>query len=336
LRELGVQHVYVTPIADDPSWRSIQLAVEVCRIHEVDILHAHMPKSHVLAGIAGCLVHKPVVATVHGMHVTAHELGVTRAVGSHLITNCQEAYIQALAMGLPSERVAHIRNGIDTNLFTPGESKQAFRKSLKVPERSPLLGFVGRLEEEKGPDLFLQAAEYIHYKRPDVHFLIAGEGSMKKQLKKLCMQMRLQQHMHFVGWSTDTLQVYQGLDILVHTSRSDGTSLVLLEAMSCGCPVAGLAVGGVREIIENESTGTLAEAGDCQELGKQIIKLLEEPVALQAMGAAARLRVQNHFNVETNTRRAAEILRDVASKGMNRQQLVINSSGLQEMSVKKN
>src|SRR5688572_23754934 len=68
LRALGVEAVYVTPLADNPDWRSIQLAVEVIKLHKVDVIHAHMPKSHVLAAIAGALVDKPVIATVHGMH----------------------------------------------------------------------------------------------------------------------------------------------------------------------------------------------------------------------------------------------------------------------------
>src|SRR3954449_13132274 len=74
LRDLG-HKVYITPITDDPTWRSVQLAVEVTRLHEIDILHAHMPKAHVLAGLTGCLAHKPVVATVHGMHVSSFEFG---------------------------------------------------------------------------------------------------------------------------------------------------------------------------------------------------------------------------------------------------------------------
>lgn len=117
LWQTGVDNVFVTPIEDDPAWRSIQLAMEVCRLYQIDLLHAHMPKAHVLAGLAGRLVHKPVVATVHGMHITAQELGITRAVNSHLITNCQEAYMQALALGVPVNRVNLVRNGVDTKAF---------------------------------------------------------------------------------------------------------------------------------------------------------------------------------------------------------------------------
>lgn len=326
LRQLGIEDVFITPIADDPPWRSIQLTVEVARLHQIDVLHAHMPKAHVLAGLAGCLIHKPVVATIHGMNVTSHELGITRAVGSHLITNCQEAYTQALAMGVPAERVALVRNGVDPAIFTPDVSGNEFRNAINVPQGTPLVGFVGRLEHEKGPDLFLRAAEYIHQQCPDVHFVIVGSGSMRDYLGDMCAQMRLNEHVHFMGWWANTAYIYPALDLLAHTSRSDGTSLVLLEAMACGCPTVGLAVGGVGEIIENESTGLLAGAGDWQGVGIRVVKLLEQPECLQSMGTAARARVEKYFDVRTNTRGTVEVLRHIVFGGLNGQRFANNSS----------
>jgi glycosyltransferase involved in cell wall biosynthesis len=277
------------------------------------VLHAHMPKAHVLAGIAGCLIHKPVAATVHGMNVTSHELGITRGVGSHLITNCQESYTQALAMGVPSDRVNLVRNGVDISVFTPGNTGEKLRNSINVPEGTPLVGFVGRLESEKGPDLFLRAAECIHHAHPDVHFIIVGDGLMRNHLKEMCTNMRLEKHVHFLGWHTNTADIYSELDILAHTSRSDGTSLVLLEAMGCACPIVGLAVGGVREIIEHESTGLIAGAGDWEGLGMRVIQLLEQPELKKQMGVAARKRVEQCFNVATNTYGTAGILRRLAN-----------------------
>ena len=322
LRQLGVEGVFVTPLADNPEWRSIQMAVEVARLHQVDVLHAHMPKSHVLAGLAGCLIHKPVVATVHGMHVTAHELGVALAVKSHLITNCQETYIQALALGVPEERVNLFHNGVDIEAFTPGKSGKKLRNLINVPAGSTLVGFVGRLEPEKGPDLFLRAAGYVHDVLPDVHFVIVGDGSMLKKLGQMGKQMQLERHLHFVDWSADTAEVYPAFDLMAHTSRSDGTSLVLLEAMACGRPVVGMDVGGVREMIGNEHTGMLVEANDWEALANQIIKLLEQPKLLKLMGAAARKRIEENFNVLTNTRRTAGLLQHVALSSENEQKCI--------------
>jgi len=312
LRQLGVEAVFVTPIADNPEWRSIQMAVEVARLHQVDVLHAHMPKSHVLAGLAGSLLHKPVVATLHGMHVTAHELGVALAAKSHLIANCQETYIQALALGIPAERVNLFQNGVDIQSFRPGKSGKKLLDLINAPDGSTLVGFVGRLEFDKGPDLFIKAAGYIHEVLPDVHFIVVGDGSMLKDLKKMRKQFRLEGHLHFVDWLPDPSEAYAAFDLVAHTSRNDGTSLVLLEAMACGCPVVGLAVGGVREMIESEHTGMLAEPNNWESLATHIIKLLEQPKLLQLMGAAARKRVEENFDVTTNSRSVAELLREVA------------------------
>ena len=312
LREVGVETVYVTPLADNPEWRSIQLAVEVAKLHQVDVLHAHMPKSHVLAALAGSLVNKPVVATVHGMHVTAHELGVALVAKSHLITNCQETYIQAVSLGIPAARVNLFHNGVDIRAFTPGKSGKQFRESINVPAGSTLVGFVGRLEHDKGPDLFLRAAGSVHQEMPNVHFAVIGAGSMLKRLEKISKQMRLERHLHFTDWSTDPGEVYPALDLMAHSSRNDGTSLVLLEAMACGRPVVGMAVGGVREMIENEHTGMLVAPNDWEALATEIMQLLEQPKLLKAMGAAARKRVEEHFNVAVNTRQTAELLKQVA------------------------
>jgi glycosyltransferase involved in cell wall biosynthesis len=328
LRKLGVANVYVTPVEDDPQWRSLQLVMEVARSCEIDLLHAHMPKAHVLAGIVAQFVNKPVVATVHGMHITAHELGITRMVNSHLITNCLEARTQALALGVPAERVNMVRNGVDVNVFKPGIPGDNFRKAIGISSNVPLVGFVGRLEFEKGPDLFLYAAEYIHYHMPDVHFVIAGEGDMRKELTAMCTRFRLQKHVHFVEWYENTAEIYAALNVLAHTSRSDGTSLVLLEAMACECLTAGFSVGGVQEIIENRSTGLLAGPGDWEGLGRRIIQLLEKkPEEIKKMGEAARERVKKYFNVETNTLRTAEILQSIAGAGLSKQKFSGNGNG---------
>jgi glycosyltransferase involved in cell wall biosynthesis len=312
LRTLGIEDIFITPLADNPEWRSIQMAIAVCRLNHVDLLHAHMPKSHVLAGIAGALINKPVVATVHGMHLNAHELGVTLAVGSHLIANCQETYVQALTLGVPPYRVNLYHNGVDIAVFTPAKSGKKLRDLVNVSATTTLIGFVGRLEHEKGPDLFVRAAANVHNIFPDAHFVIVGAGSMLAELERMSKQLGIGENLHLVDWTEDPSEIYPGLDLLVHCSRSDGTSLVLLEAMACGLPVVGIAVGGVREVIENEHTGVVVDANDWERLGFEIMELLKQPTLLKTMGAAARKRVEENFNVLTNTCKTAGLLREIA------------------------
>jgi glycosyltransferase involved in cell wall biosynthesis len=234
-------------------------------------------------------------------------------------------------MGVLAERVNLVRNGVDTSVFTPDRSGNELRNEINVPKGTPLVGFVGRLEHEKGPDMFLRAVDQVHQVRPDVHFVIVGDGVMRNKLEEMCAHLQLDKHVHFVGWRTNTVDIYPALDFLVHTSRSDGTSLVLLEAMSCGCPTVGLAVGGVPEIIENERTGFLAGAGDWEGIAFRIIQLLDQPERVQGMKAAARNRVKEHFDVKTNTRRIAELISHIAFPGINGHAFSNNSTMPQEV-----
>lgn len=327
LRAVGCG-VYVTPIEDDPAWRSIQLAVEVIRLHQIDLIHAHMPKAHVLAGLAGNLTDTPVVATVHGMNLTPHELGICRLTQSTLITVCQEAYTQALAMGVPAERLALIHNGVDLDAFARRHDGAHFRQTVGIPLDAPLVGFVGRLEWEKGPDYFVRAAQRVALARSDVHFVLVGQGRMQGDLEAMIGHMGLRDRIHLAGaWSNPT-EVYPALDILTQTSRSEGMPLALLEAMACSCPVVAFIVGGVREVIENERTGIIVFPNDWEGLSARLLELLADRSRLPALGSAGRERVERLFDLQLSVQRTADLFRQLIQPEAPRQTRAVLSNGI--------
>lgn len=308
LRSLNVA-VFIARMDDDPPWRSIQTAVEIVRNYEVDLIHAHLPKAHALGGLAGALTRTPVVATVHGNTITTHELGIHRTTGTHLIAVCQEAYMQALAMGVPLERVSLIRNGVDVDFYKPSPAaRDAFRASLGISPDVPLVGFVGRIDVEKGPDQFLQAAQIIRAEVPQAHFVLVGTGHQHDRMQGLAGELGLQDVVHFAGLWPDTSQVYPGIDLLLHTSRIEGLPLSLLEAMACGLPVVALAVGGVPEIVEEGRTGLLTGPGDWRGVGVRAIDLLEHPASMRAMGEAGRRRVQAQFELRATVSQTTDLM----------------------------
>lgn len=297
LRGIGAA-VFVARMDDDPPWRSIQAAVEIVRNFNVDLIHAHLPKAHVLAGLAGALTQTPALATVHGNTISTHELGIHRTTGTHLIAVCQEAYMQALAMGVTPERVSLIHNGVDLDVFRPSERvRTAFRASLGIAAETPLVGFVGRIDVEKGPDQFLQAAQVIHAEAPDAHFVLVGAGHQFDRMQQMAAELGLAEVTHFAGLWPDTSKVYPAIDLLLQTSRIEGTPLTLLEAMACELPVVALGVGGVPEIVEEGRTGMLVSPGDWRGVGQRAIDLLEHPARMAAMGQAGRARVRAHFDL---------------------------------------
>jgi glycosyltransferase involved in cell wall biosynthesis len=314
LRGMGAA-VFVARMDDDPPWRSIQAAVEIVRNFDVDLIHAHLPKAHVLAGLAGSLTQTPALATVHGSSITTHELGIHRATDTHLIAVCQEAYMQALAMGVSPDRVTLIHNGVDLDVFRPSERvRSAFRASQGIPPEAPVVGFVGRIDVEKGPDQFLQAAQVIHAEAPRAHFVLVGAGHQYDRMQQMAGELGLSEVTHFAGLWPDTSKVYPGIDLLLQTSRIEGTPLSLLEAMACELPVVALGVGGVPEIVEEGRTGMLVSPGDWRGVGQRAIDLLEHPARMAAMGQAARSRVRSHFDLRAMVAQTTHLMEVVAQR----------------------
>ncbi|MBV9170317.1 MAG: glycosyltransferase, partial [Chloroflexi bacterium] len=203
VRNLGAE-VFVTPMATDPVWRSIQVATEIVRTRGVDVIHAHLPKGAVLAGLVARLTDTPCVATVHERYASDQMLSVARITGTHLLTVCQEAYFHTLSQGIPSQQVSLIPNGVDVDAFTPGPARgAAVRRELGVPSGAPLVGCVARLSPEKGLDRFVRAAEQVHQRRPDVHFAVVGEGYQHQRLIQLSQSLGLGTVMHIPGRSMD-------------------------------------------------------------------------------------------------------------------------------------
>lgn len=326
LKRLGCR-VLILPLKDEPPWRSIQCAVAWIRQFEVDMIHAHLPNAHALAGLAGALTGTPVVATIHGMQVTPLDLSIALTTNTHLLTVCQSAYLQALAMGVANRAVSLIPNGVDLRQFRQ-RSGRTFRRSLGIGKETPLVGFVGRLAWEKGPDRFVRAAEIVHAECPEARFVIVGEGAMEDHLRKMVRQAKLEKCVFLAGLAQDTCMIFPALDIVVQPSRSEGLPLATLEAMACARPVVGMAVGGLPELIQPGTTGFLIDSGelpgissafgnDAEGIAGAVLCLLKRPDLLKQMGQAGRERAEGFFDIEQTVCQTTELFRRLASSRRN-------------------
>lgn len=307
LRDLNCK-LFIAPVEDDPRWRSIQMVVELVRRLGIDLLHAHLPNAHALAGLASALTGTPAVATVHGMEVSTQELGIQRTTGTHLIMVCHQAYLQALTLGIPERKLSLIYNGVATDAAASDPiAGLTFRAAVGVPAGALLVGFVGRLAHEKGPDQFVRAAREVAARRDDAHFVLVGNGPMREELESMIQELGLAQRVHLAGRWDDVRQVYPALDVLAQTSRAEGSSLVLLEAMANKRPVVAIAVGGVLELVEHGATGYITGPGDWQGVAQLIVALLNDSEQRKRMGDAGWERVQNDFSLSQAAHHTAEL-----------------------------
>lgn len=297
LRALDVE-VLIAPMPDDPPWSTLQLATALVAAGGIDLLHAHMPKAHLLAGIVGRLTGKPVLTTIHARQMSLLDLEVHRSAGSHLSVVCRQAYFHALGLGVSAGHLSCETNGVDVDAFQPRPREAStLREELGIPADAVLLGFVGRLSPEKGPSVFARAALLLHSRDPHVHFVFIGEGPMEGELRQLTAQFGLQGRLHFAGLRRDMRSVYPALDVVVSSSNSEAMPLALMEAMACGLPIVATRVGGVPDLVEHGETGWLVGAGEFDDIAGRCAGLVADAALRRRMGERARQRVVERFDL---------------------------------------
>ncbi len=148
---------------------------------------------------------------------------------------------------IPAEKVSVIPNGIDP---LPDSEDAWSRNDLGIEEGQKVLLFVGRLDRQKGIDQLIEAMPTLSGSEHDCHLVCIGIGELEATLKASAGQLGLSNRIHFLGYKQGLKSLYQMADLLVLPSRWEGMPNVVLEALSCGLPVAVTAVEGIQEIQE--------------------------------------------------------------------------------------
>lgn len=199
------------------------------------------------------------------------------------------------------ERVLTILNGIDTGLFAPGPKSPDRLAALGVPAGRLVVGSLGRFDRIKGYDVVLRAFSglALSWRNGEPPWLVlAGEGPEEAELRGLAARLHIGHLVSFPGWQSDVPDVLRALDIFVLGSRSEGTSIGLLEAMSCGiCPVV-TRVGGNADVLGPELEHRLAPSEDPVALAARLRDALVDASRRNRDGMTARARVTTNFSVD--------------------------------------
>ena len=195
-------------------------------------------------------------------------------------------------------KIYTVYNGIDLRAFDPARTDGVVRGRIGVGQGAPLIGIVGRLAPEKDHETFLKAAGLVSNQIPQVNFLVVGSGPLQDKLQRLRGALSLEKQVHFLPNQSDRAQLFAALDLVVVSSRYEGCSNVILEAMAMGKPVIATAVGGNPELILPGQTGLLVPPQDPEGLAEAMMELVRDPDRAQGMGRQGRRRVEEQFGLE--------------------------------------
>ncbi|MBC7755578.1 MAG: glycosyltransferase family 4 protein, partial [Bdellovibrio sp.] len=183
--------------------------------------------------------------------------------------------------------------------------------AVAVPA-APRLVCVGRLCEQKGQLLLIEAAKNLNEQQIDFELILAGDGEMRAKIESLMMQYGLQDKVKITGWisSAEVRSIILSSQMLVLPSFAEGLPVVIMEAMSLRRPVISTYIAGIPELLIHRENGWLCVAGDVNNLTDTMRKALSTPNAtLQKMGDAAYARVVDRHNIDMEAAKLAEHFR---------------------------
>lgn len=245
-----------------------------------DIIHTHLAKAGTLGRIAGSLVKIlfifsnkkiKIFHTYHGHYFYGYFGSVKTKVFIHieraLALVCRNVIIISRRLKddivityriVPERKAVVIPLGFDFNKLTSGrENGRRFRREAGAGPDEKIVGIVGRLTTIKNHDLFLRTAArcLADDAMPPVRFVVVGDGELRGVLERKAHELGIAQRVVFTGWCRDMGYVYAGLDALMLTSINEGTPVTIIEAMAVGIPVVATAVGGIPDLMGDDTEG---------------------------------------------------------------------------------
>jgi glycosyltransferase involved in cell wall biosynthesis len=212
-----------------------------------------------------------------GHHATDRLICVSR-------TERELARQQSIA---PEEWFALVENAIEAADFQQLPDPTAARIELGLDPTRPVVGAVGRLAAQKGLDDLVRAARIVAESGSDAQFVLAGEGEYAGALERMITAHQLEGRVLLAGFYPDVRPVLAALDIYVLSSRFEGLSYSLMEAMAAGLPVVATDVVGNRDLIEDGRSGLLVPPANAPALARTLLRLLNEPVEREKLGLYA-------------------------------------------------
>jgi glycosyltransferase involved in cell wall biosynthesis len=216
-----------------------------------------------------------------------------------IVSNSKAGQESVQKRGIPRDRTKVIYNGINLErLKADQDNIKQLKRQLNISETTKVVGIMGSLSPVKDHATFLKAAVIINRDTPDTRFAILGDGPLRHDLENLSQELGIASKTIFLGHQRDVVNYLSLFDVAVLTSKTEGCSNSLLEAMALGKPVVATDVGGNRELVRQGYNGILVPFGDAEAVAKATLSLVHDPKVSREMGQRAKEMVVNQFSLK--------------------------------------
>ena len=250
-----------------------------------DIVYAHSSKAGAIARVADIGLKNRCVYNPHGwafnMRCSAKKKAIYTMIEKIAAPFCDKIICisdaekqSALDKKICKEdKLQVIFNGVDIEAYENGAHGAVKRQDLNIPEDAFVVGMVGRISQQKAPDVFIKMAKQVKDEVPNAHFIIVGNGNQEDEIRKYAKDNGFSDSLHITGWVDNPMSYVELFDVACLLSRWEGFGLVLPEYMMAGKPIVASKVDAIPNIIKDGENGLLVEVDNAKETSKAILKI---------------------------------------------------------------
>ena len=285
------------------------------REQRVDIVQTHHLQSLVYGGLPARLVGARLVHTEHDVQTFTQRPRLIRllrwlgplvhrfvAIDQHLADFLRDQ------VRLPAQRIEVIRNGVDLSRFQPAHCQP------ESTGRPFVVGWVGRLEPPKRPDVLVDALAQLAPALPELRVRMAGPGSLLEPMRQRASQAGIGDRLELLGPRDDVAQLLADMDCYVLCSDNEGLPIALVEAMATGLPCIASAVGGIGGLIRHEIDGLLLQPNDPSLLAGLLRRIHDDGPWRRQLGQSARATAAANYDLKGMIERYSAIFCELAGQ----------------------
>lgn len=211
-----------------------------------------------------------------------------------------------------------IHNGIEPGAFRPDMPRADLYPRYGIPAGRRVVGMVANFSPVKDHPLFLRMAALLAASHPETHFLMAGSGPLRKQAEALAEELGLAGRITRVASVSAMRDLLTLMEVSVLTSRVEGFPNAVMESMAAGVPVVAAAVGGIPELVGEDTRGVLVHTRSPEDFAAAVAGLLDDPSHATALGQAAADWVSETLTVDRLVTRHRALYGELLARGARR------------------
>jgi glycosyltransferase involved in cell wall biosynthesis len=295
------------------------------RENPVEIIHAYAVPVSIFGILAGLLAKTPVLILGERGRASFATIGsriyfkLDAFLGRYadcIIANSEAGRQARIRFGVDPKKVVIVQNGL--NPMRLEQKVRLTKTDLNIEDGCKIIGNVARLDPIKDHLSLLKSIKLVQEEYPRVKCILVGEGLLRQQLEQFVDDISLRGNVFFMGHRDNIGDFIKLFDIAVLSSKYEGCSNFIIEAMACGKPVVATDVGGNSELVVNGLTGLLVKKEDPRALASAVLRLLKDEQLRVELGNAGQQRAKQEFMLEQMVRETERIYRKLISETQER------------------